>query len=58
LLLVPFQRFEEALKLKKEAKKKQKGQGGGTDESNSGTPQVSIYLHSCAKKYRKLVCME
>lgn len=34
-----LKRFEEALKLKKEAKKKQKGQGGGTDESNSGTPQ-------------------
>ena len=39
-----FQKFEEALKLKKEAKKKQKGSGGGTDESNSGTPQVSTYL--------------
>ena len=39
--LVLFQKFEEALKLKKEAKKKQKGSGGGTDESNSGTPQVS-----------------
>ena len=43
-MLVPFQKFEEALKLKKEAKKKQKGPGGGTDESNSGTPQVSTYL--------------